>query len=105
MMMHQEALPVSYLGTWAKLNGIEFNGIQASPLSGMKGSGLLATTNCLKYNAPLIIIPKELVLSQETVWLYAKSDRQLKQVLEAVGDYSKVNGYLMISHILTKGRD
>ena len=103
--MHQAALPVSYLGSWAKLNGIEFNGVQASSLPGIKGSGLLATTNRVDDDAPLMIIPDDLVLSQETVWLYAKSDGQLQQVLEAVGDYSKVNGCPMISHISSKGRD
>ncbi|KAI4164346.1 MAG: hypothetical protein LQ342_001993 [Letrouitia transgressa] len=34
-------------------------------------------------------VPQQLVLSMESVWVHAKADRHLLQVLEATGDYSR----------------
>ena len=89
--MHRDHLPIECLSSWAQLNGVNFNGVRASSLPGDKRWGLLATTDQVAEDAHLLVIPEDLILSQQTVWIYAKSDRYLQQVLEAVGDYSKVN--------------
>lgn len=59
---------------------------------GNRGSGLLMTAESSADNPLLMKVPNELVLSLENVWIYAKSDRYLRQVLEATGDYSRVSG-------------
>jgi hypothetical protein len=41
--------------------------------------------------APILLgIPSDLILSLETVHNYAKSDRYLREVLEAVGHFGRV---------------
>lgn len=49
---------------------------------------MIATNHTSDDETPLMTVPAHLVLSLENVWIYAKSDRYLKEVLEAVGDYS-----------------
>lgn len=41
---------------------------------------------------PLMTIPRELVLSLERVKLYAQADRDLHEVLSAMGDFGRVGG-------------
>lgn len=89
--MHWGNLPINVLAPWARLNNVEFNGAKVAPLPGSKGSGVIATADSSEGDAPLMSIPQELVLSLDNVWIYAKSDRHLLQVLEAVGDYSRVS--------------
>ena len=88
--MHRETLPIGNLATWARLNNVEFNGVKVSSVPDSRGSRVLATTNCLQEDAVLMRIPQELILSLENLWIYAKSDRHLAQVLEAAGDFTRV---------------
>ena len=90
--MYRETLPIDQLGAWARLNSIEINGLKITTLQGNRGSGLVATAERPMNNPLLVTIPKDLVLSLENVWLYAKSDKHLRQTLEATGDYSRVSG-------------
>lgn len=83
-------MSIDQLGIWAELNHVDFNGVKACSVSEDKGTGLVATWEC-QDSAMLLSVPQDLVLSFETVWIYAKSDQHLLQVLEAVGDYSRVN--------------
>ena len=89
--MHRETLSISKLGAWAKLNNVEFNGVDFTVLRGNMGSGLFTTTARSTNNPLLMTVPKDLVLSLENVWLYAKSDKHLRQVLEATEAYSRVS--------------
>ena len=86
--MRREHLPIDRLAIWSRLNNVDFNGIEALRLNG-KGTGLVATWES-DNGAILMNVPRDLVLSLENVWIYAKSDRHLLQVLEAVGEYSRV---------------
>ncbi|KAL6715564.1 hypothetical protein ACLMJK_006525 [Lecanora helva] len=88
--MYRETLPTGTLAVWAQLNNVGLNGVKVSLLQDGKGCGLVAVTENTQDNAMLMRIPQELILSLENVWIYAKSDRHLAQVLEATGDYTRV---------------
>lgn len=90
IIMHRETLPIDQLGAWIRLNNVKFNGVKITALQGNRGSGLVTTAERSTDNPLLMTVPNDLVLSFETVWVYAKSDKHLRQVLEATGDYSKV---------------
>ena len=90
--MHRETLPIDQLDAWIRLNNVELRGVKIAALHGNRGSGVVATVK-RSVDDPLIMrIPFDLVLSFELVWMYAKSDKHLRQVLEATGDYSRVLG-------------
>lgn len=88
--MRREALPIENLALWAQFNDVSFNGVEISNMPGNRGCGIVATSEAIEQDAILMTVPRDLVLSQETVWTYAKADRHLQQVLEVVGDYSRV---------------
>ena len=94
--MRRESLTAQSSLPWAKLNNVELNGVKISEspetleLSNSKGSGVFATQNKPVNGAVLMTVPKELILSLDNVWIYAKSDRHLREVLEAVGEYARV---------------
>lgn len=88
--MHIPSSPLRYLPAWAELNGIRFNGVAVSTMPKGKGTGLIATTEISKPEEVLMTVPQALILSLENVWLFAKSDQHLREVLEAVGEYSRV---------------
>lgn len=90
--MHRETLPIDQLAVWSRLNNVEFNGVKITVVQGSRRSGLITTAERLIDNPVLMRIPNDLILSLETVWVYAKSDKHLRQVLEATGDYSRVSG-------------
>lgn len=87
--MHRETLPSSQLAAWTRLNNVQSNGVMITTMLGNRGLGLVATAE--SDNPLLMTVPSELVLSLEIVWIYAKSDRYLRQILEATGDYSRVS--------------
>ena len=88
--MRLRSSPLGYLPAWADLNGVRFDGVAVSGLSHEKGTGLIATTELCNPDAVLMTVPQALILSLENVWIFAKSDRHLRDVLEAVGEYSRV---------------
>lgn len=88
--MHRETLPPDSSLPWAKLSNIELNGVKVSQLPDSRGSGVVATHELSEDNALLMTIPQELLLSLQSVWIYAKADRHLREVLEAVGDFARV---------------
>ena len=90
--MSQEVLPIDQLTIWAKLNNVDFNGVQARNVAECRGSGLVATWESQGGDL-LLRVPQDLILSLENVWIYAKSDHHLLQILEAVGEYSRVNHF------------
>ncbi|KAL8737404.1 MAG: hypothetical protein Q9181_001711 [Wetmoreana brouardii] len=87
--MRREYLPSGALQTWMNLNDIHRKGINIELLSEQKGAGIITTAESLDNEIILITVPSQLVLSPENVWLFAKSDTHLKEVLEAVGEYSR----------------
>lgn len=87
--MHRETLSIDALPAWAQVNQVQFHGIAVQAMSG-KGSGLIATAHVDANNAPLMTVPRELILSLENVWVMAKADKSLREVLEIMGDYARV---------------
>lgn len=88
--MKREVLSIDHLAPWARLNNIDLHGVKVSALSKERDSGVITTATKSESDALLMTIPGELVLSLENVWVYAKSDKDLLQVLEAIGEYSRV---------------
>ncbi|KAL2004113.1 hypothetical protein VTN02DRAFT_6577 [Thermoascus thermophilus] len=111
--MKRQFLPIEALPAWAKLNGITFNGVAFQRFRSEdgtdKGSGVVATES--KFGGDpenedtkpeyLITVPRDMVLSLGLVENYAKSDRYLKEVLDAVGDYGRTaRGAILIFLLL-----
>jgi hypothetical protein len=85
--------PVEALPAWAEFNGVTFNSIKIGPLPGFeyRGSTVIAERHLAAGNEePLMVVPKELILSRQNIDLFAKSDQHLKQVLNALGDFGRV---------------
>lgn len=110
VIMKRQYLPIETLPAWAKLNGVIFNGVEVKHLyaedGSDKGSGVVVTSEKLildgegtgdaecddaRQPGVLINVPHDLVLSLELVDTCAKSDRYLKEVLDAAGEYGRVN--------------
>ena len=102
--MHREILPIENLSTWARLNNVSFRRAEVVPLPGSRGSGLVATTHKNSDDLVLLKVPKDLILSLENVWMYAKSDKHLKEVLETVGEYARVFYLVLCSYLWVDSR-
>lgn len=92
-------LPVSALKPWADLHDITLSGITVGPIPGFeqRGSTVIADRVLSARNTePLMIIPRDLVLSQEAVRVHAKSDQHLREVLDALAEFGRVS-YLNVS--------
>ncbi|RDH38538.1 hypothetical protein BDQ94DRAFT_165669 [Aspergillus welwitschiae] len=99
--MKHEYYPIETLPSWIKLNGVSVNGIAFRKLQADdgtdKGSAIVGTEVKPTGNAEgsevepevLLRVPTDLVLSFDFVEEYSKSDRQLREVLEAVGDFGR----------------
>lgn len=99
--MRWETLHIDQLATWTRLNHVEFEGVKVSALQGNKGSGLVTTVERSTKNPLLMTVPNDLVLSLENVWVHAKSDKHLRQVLEATEDYARTaRGAILIFLLL-----
>lgn len=98
--MKRDYLPLETLPAWQRLNGIVLSGIAFQKLGSDehgadKGSGIVATeskSSSENDTKPEILlqIPFDLILSLETVQNHAKSDRYLRDVLEAIGEFGRV---------------
>ncbi|KAL9034528.1 MAG: hypothetical protein Q9180_005354 [Flavoplaca navasiana] len=99
----REYLSTIDLEKWANLNDIQHNGICIDTAGDDKGKRIVASSKVesSQNHDLLITVPPQLILSLETVWIYAKSDRHLLEVLEAVGDYSRTaRGAILIFLLL-----
>jgi hypothetical protein len=88
--MLRNSLPLSALPAWLALNNVEMNGVTISLATEGKGSGIFSTEDISDEASTFITVPRDLILSLETIWEQAKSDHDLDQVLRATGDYGKV---------------
>jgi hypothetical protein len=85
--------PIDALPPWATFHGVKFNGVEIGPLPGFKyrGSTVIAARELQAGNVePLLVVPKDLIISRENIELFARSDRHLREVLEATGDFGRV---------------
>ena len=89
--MWRESLPIEQLSPWMQLNDVKLAGVRLS--HGENGSAVIAEKHLTDHELCLMTVPQELVLSLENVWLYARSDRHLLEVLEATEDFSRVLSY------------
>lgn len=92
--MKREHLSIESLPAWARLNGISVSRIAFKRLQidgTDKGSAIIAEGRQDSHSKDVLLqIPSDLILSLEAVDTYAKSDRYLREVLEAVGGFGKV---------------
>lgn len=89
-MMHLQKLPVSAIPAWVKINDISFNAVTISQLTGDRGLGVVGDGGYSDRTGPLMLVPANLILSVQNVFIFAKSDQHLREVLEAAGDDSRV---------------
>jgi hypothetical protein len=94
--------PVDALPAWAEFNGIKFNSVRVGPLPGFehRGSTVIANRDLFGIKEEiLMLIPKELILSRQSVELAAKSDTHLREILEAVGSFGHVRPMWVWVHV------
>jgi hypothetical protein len=103
--------PISELEQWANLNDAIFHNVKPASAGDNRGSGLIATKdlNGDEENEPLLVIPRDLVLSKETVELLSKSDKDLRTLLEALGDFVQTPRgalltFLLYCHTMNRAR-
>ena len=87
-------LSTSALRPWAEFNDVRFNAVSVGPLPGFehRGSTVIAERDLVGSNEePLMIIPRDLVISLEAVRVHAKSDQHLREVLDALDDFGRVS--------------
>jgi hypothetical protein len=85
--------PIDAMPTWATFHGVKFNSVKVGPLPGFedRGSTVIAARTLQGGNVePLLVVPKDLIISRETIELFARSDRHLREVLEAIGEFGRV---------------
>ncbi|KAI9734604.1 MAG: hypothetical protein M1834_002205 [Cirrosporium novae-zelandiae] len=92
--MKRQYISVDVLPAWAKLNDVAFRGVQVKQQlvhQGMdKGSAVVAERELqTRDDSLLMIIPKEMILSLDAVVEYGKSDKHLREVLEAMGTFGR----------------
>ncbi|KAL6708561.1 hypothetical protein ACN47E_002542 [Coniothyrium glycines] len=95
--------PIDTLPRWAAFHGVTFNGINIGPLPGFenRGSTVIADHTLEGGIAePLIVVPKELILSRENIDLFAKSDRHLQNLLDALGDFGRTTRGAILTFLL-----
>lgn len=98
--MKRDYLPLGSLPAWLRLNGVVANGIAFQQLGSSesgtdKGNAIVATSEKKSNERDaqlqvLLHVPSDLILSLDTVHDYSKSDRELREVLEAVDDFGRV---------------
>lgn len=85
--------PIATLPKWASFHGVSFNGVKVGPLPGFedRGSTVIADRELQGGKVePLLVVPKELIISRENIELLAKADRHLREVLDAIGEFGRV---------------
>lgn len=87
-------LPSEALLPWAMLNEVSFDRVVPG-VSEDKGAALLAKDDLTASDGDdgpivLLTVPQELILSWERVWQHAKIDKDLREVLESLGESARV---------------
>ena len=85
--------PIDAFSIWAEFHGVKFGAVKIGPLPGFehRGSTIIANRSLVGGDEePLMVVPKELIVSRQNIDLIAKSDLHLKELLDAVGDFGRV---------------
>ncbi|KOC12703.1 hypothetical protein AFCA_007237 [Aspergillus flavus] len=111
--MKREYLPIETLSAWTRLNGISVDGVTFRKVrteDGIdKGCAIVATGEKSNESSEtgevdaetLLRVPSDLILSLRLVETHAKSDRYLREVLDAVGDFGRTaRGAILIFLVL-----
>ncbi|KAI1516124.1 SET domain containing protein [Pyrenophora tritici-repentis] len=95
--------PVDALPTWATFHGVQFNGVKVGPLPGYedRGSTVVASQALQAGNVePLLIVPKELIISLRSIELIAKVDHHLHDLLDSLGDFGRTTRGAVLTFLL-----
>lgn len=95
--------PIEALPTWAKFHGVAFNRVKIGPLPGFeeRGSTVIADGELEGGNAtPLLVVPKDLIISRLNIESFAKSDHHLRELLEALGDFGRTTRGSVLTFLL-----
>ncbi|KAL2357221.1 hypothetical protein BJ546DRAFT_434674 [Cryomyces antarcticus] len=98
-------LPITALKPWAALNGVFFNGIEIGPLPGHeeRGSTVIAQKGIAGDDTePLMVVPRDFIVSLEAVQEHAKLDRDFKEMLDAIGDFGRTARGAILLFLLTQ---
>ncbi|KAJ5728833.1 uncharacterized protein N7483_003341, partial [Penicillium malachiteum] len=108
IIMKRQYLPSDTLPAWLLLNGITTNGVAVqnldSELGTDKGNAVVATADKQdqRESDVLLHVPRDLVLSLEEVKNYAKSDQDLREVLEAAGQFGRTMRGAIMTFLLVQ---
>ncbi|KAK1146523.1 hypothetical protein N8T08_002953 [Aspergillus melleus] len=114
--MKREYLPLDTLPSWVRLNGITTDGVAFRKLAPTtdddgadKGTAIVATEERMNASEEgggvtgdiLLSVPSDMVLSLQMVETHAKTDRYLREVLDAVGEFGRTaRGAILIFLIM-----
>lgn len=91
--MRQTSLPLENLQAWSHFNDVQLFDVLVEPhiiADGVdRGGGLLAKADHAEAE-PLVAVPLDLVLSKQRVEEAAKSDKHLKELIEAAASLFQV---------------
>jgi hypothetical protein len=85
--------PIESLPRWATFHGVNLNHVKIGPLPGFeeRGSTVIASRELQGGSVePLLVVPKDLIISRANIELFARADRHLRGVLEAIGEFGRV---------------
>lgn len=87
--------PIGSFPTWAEFHDVKFNGVRVGPMPGFeeRGSTVIASRDHVGGDEPLMVVPKDLIISRNNVELIAKSDQHLRELLDAAGEFGRVRKY------------
>lgn len=95
--MRREYLPLETLPSWAHLNGVTTHGVAFQKLpqtdddGADKGTAIVATQETDEDAGDVLLsVPADMILSFQMVENHAKSDRYLRVVLDAAGEFARV---------------
>ncbi|KAF1918517.1 hypothetical protein BDU57DRAFT_444203 [Ampelomyces quisqualis] len=95
--------PIDTLPTWANFHGVKFGNVSIGPLPGFedRGSTVIAARELQGGTAePLLVVPQDLIISRANIELFSRSDRHLREVLEAIGDFGRTTRGAVLTFLL-----
>lgn len=95
-------LSPSALQPWSQFSGGELHGVKIDDIEG-RGCGVVAEKQVPtdhEADAPLISVPRDLVLSLESVKKYAQLDKKLAEILRRLGDFGDTTRGAILTFLL-----